>query len=439
MKIYKNLSAIIFSLLILSIFGTVEPIFGARAISASEKSMAKLDLTAPSNIAEFRIEAFHTANNPAVVDVSWQTATDNLGVTEYILERSVDSNFTNLKVYNLGTVNYFMDKSVIPNTTYYWRIKAKDAAGNLSADWVSSIKSTLIAPVVNKQFTIEGDSASVGYGLFRYNEGPPEVYSSERWGAKLGDMLDGTWVVRTVAEGGDRILGDVPTDRAAEITAFRQPKYERDVVLLWAGTNDIYGLPSRGIADAPPLVVYNAIQKYLKAVKSDGFEVWVMDAYKRSAFGFADKDAERIAFNNLIRSDSSFADKFIDIDAWTEFQSRTNRTVYQSDQTHLTSAGNQLVAIRIFDELVKNPLAFTTNSTLPSGKISTAYSQTIVASGGTGTLKVLLVKGKLPTGLNLEGGKIAGSPTKKGAFSFTLKVKDELGTTVNLLFSLTIS
>lgn len=450
MKIYKKVSAIVFSLLIIGTLGNIESVFGAgkNTISSHQlqnnsklkgkKLTTNRDVTAPSNIAEFTVAAFHTANNPAVVDISWQSATDNFGVIEYILERSNSADFTNSKVYNFGTVTNFRDKSVIPNTTYYWRIKAKDAAGNISADWISAMKATLIAPVVNKQFTIEGDSASVGYGLSKYEEGPPEVYSSQRWGAKLGEMLDGTWVVRTVAKGGDGILSDIPTDRADEITAFRQPKYERDVVLLWAGTNDIYGLPSRGIANAQPLIVYNAMKKYLQLVKSDGFEVWVMDAYKRSAFGFADKDVERNVFNNLIRADSSFADKFIDIDAWAEFQSRSNRTVYQSDQTHLTTDGNKLVASRIYDELFKNPLVFTTNSALPDGKISTPYSQIIVASGGNGMRIISLVKGKLPLGIKLLNGKISGSPTQKGKFSFTLKVKDELGTTVNRLFNLTI-
>jgi lysophospholipase L1-like esterase len=252
-------------------------------------------------------------------------------------------------------------------------------------------------------------------------------------------MLDGTWNVRTVAAGGGRILADISADRVRQITSIRKPDYERDIVLLWAGSNDIYGLPSRGVAPTAPLVVYNGMKSYVDAVQADGFEVWIMNAYPRSAFGFADKNAERIVFNDLIRADNSFADKFLDIDAWSEFKSRLDPTYYQADQTHLTKAGNQLVADRIYEELVTSPLTIVTPSALPAGKISAAYSQAVVSSGGKGKRTISLAAGKLPTGLTLVNGTIQGTPSQRGAFSFTLKVKDGLGTSVNRAYNLMVS
>jgi hypothetical protein len=111
----------------------------------------------------------------------------------------------------------------------------------------------------------------------------------------------------------------------------------------------------------------------------------------------------------------------------------------QADQTHLTNAGNQLVADRIYAELITPPLTIATPSALPAGKISAAYSQAVVSSGGKGKRTVSLVAGKLPSGLTLVNGTIRGTPSQPGAFSFTLKVKDSLGTSVNRAYNLTIS
>jgi len=63
--------------------------------------------------------------------------------------------------------------------------------------------------------------------------------------------------------------------------------------------------------------------------------------------------------------------------------------------------------------------------TLPSGLIGTAYNQTIVASGGTGTY-TYLVTGTLPNNLSLNPntGDIAGTPNASGIFNFTITATD---------------
>lgn len=433
-------------LLLIGIFYGGATTYKANAATADdfistggEKSRAsRRDDVPPGNPSELTIRAYNTAFSPAVMDVWWNAAEDNLSVTGYVLERSLYSDFTNPKIYKLKSAKSLTDKTVAPATTYYWRIKAMDGAGNLSPEWTVLSASTPSRSIVNKQFIIEGDSASVGYGLDGYAEGPPEVLSSQRWGEMLAQKLDGTWVVKTVAQGGGRILGDIGLLRSAQITPLRQPSFERNIVFLWAGTNDIYGLPSRGIAPTAPEAVYDAMKKYVETVKAEGFEVWIMDAYPRNAFGFTDKDFERIKFNNMLRRDNSFADKFLDIDAWSEFQSRLNKIYYQADEAHMTMRGNAVVAERVYAELVASPMTIITPSTLPAGKISAVYSQPIESSGGKGTRAVSLVTGELPSGLNLVNETIKGTPAKQGTFEFTLQVKDSIGTSVNRKYNLTI-
>jgi hypothetical protein len=68
-------------------------------------------------------------------------------------------------------------------------------------------------------------------------------------------------------------------------------------------------------------------------------------------------------------------------------------------------------------------LAITT-ATLPAATVGTKYSARLAAQGGTTPYTWSIVSGKLPTGLTLSStGVITGTPTAKGTFSFTCRVK----------------
>jgi large repetitive protein len=84
------------------------------------------------------------------------------------------------------------------------------------------------------------------------------------------------------------------------------------------------------------------------------------------------------------------------------------------------------------------PLTITT-TTLPNGNTTTAYSQTVLASGGTGSYSFSLSAGTLPAGLNLSAsGTISGMPTTVETSTFTVTVNDG-STTVSRILSITIS
>ncbi|MBA4312779.1 MAG: hypothetical protein C0417_09135 [Chlorobiaceae bacterium] len=64
-------------------------------------------------------------------------------------------------------------------------------------------------------------------------------------------------------------------------------------------------------------------------------------------------------------------------------------------------------------------------STLPSGMVSSAYNQTITASGGTAPYSFSVTSGSLPSGLSLTSlGVLSGTPSSSGTYNFTVTASD---------------
>ncbi len=75
-----------------------------------------------------------------------------------------------------------------------------------------------------------------------------------------------------------------------------------------------------------------------------------------------------------------------------------------------------------------NPALTVTTTVLPDGLTGTYYSQTLGATGGTGTYTWSVTTGVLPVGLTFSGNTISGTPSAKGTFEFTIQVNDGIGT-----------
>ena len=74
------------------------------------------------------------------------------------------------------------------------------------------------------------------------------------------------------------------------------------------------------------------------------------------------------------------------------------------------------------------PIQLTTSS-LPGATVSSAYSATLTASGGTAPYTWSIASGTLPNGLALSSaGVISGTPTAAGSSSFTIQAKDSEAT-----------
>src|ERR1035441_6173123 len=87
-----------------------------------------------------------------------------------------------------------------------------------------------------------------------------------------------------------------------------------------------------------------------------------------------------------------------------------------------------------------NPALGITTSSLPAGTVGVAYSQALVASGGSPPYSWAVASGVLPAGLSLApGGTISGTPGTAGLSSFTVRVTDSASASATAALSLTIN
>ncbi len=87
-----------------------------------------------------------TAVSSARIDLSWTASTDNVGVAGYLIERCQGpscSTFAQIAAPG-GTATTYSDTGLATNTSYSYRVRAKDGAGNLSP--YSNVSSAMTLP-----------------------------------------------------------------------------------------------------------------------------------------------------------------------------------------------------------------------------------------------------------------------------------------------------
>jgi Putative Ig domain len=111
-------------------------------------------------------------------------------------------------------------------------------------------------------------------------------------------------------------------------------------------------------------------------------------------------------------------------------------TVQARDQ-----AGNRATRTFTIAVAAARPLVITSPSTLPAGTIGQSYAVGVFADGGTTPYRWTRTSGALPPGLALQAspGRITGTPTTAGTFTFTLRVADAGGQSATGTFSITVN
>jgi hypothetical protein len=164
------------------------------------------------------------------IHLTWQAATDNVGVVGYTIERCVGSGCTGFTAINptpVTTLSYD-DTGLTGGTLYRYKIKARDAAGNLSDDVTTPIVSDTttpntpatitIPPSPNTtgsyliSWTIAGGSTGVTYELYQSKNDPlfgtPGLpYTTTGMNFSITGNTDGTYSYRVRACIGTRCSG----------------------------------------------------------------------------------------------------------------------------------------------------------------------------------------------------------------------------------------
>jgi WD40 repeat protein len=99
------------------------------------------------------------------INLTWSASSDNIGVTGYRVERCQGAGCSNFAQIAAPTTTSFGNSGLIPGTTYQYRVRAADAAGNLSAYSAvanATTQADTTAPTVTATSPING---ATGIGL----------------------------------------------------------------------------------------------------------------------------------------------------------------------------------------------------------------------------------------------------------------------------------
>jgi fibronectin type 3 domain-containing protein len=147
------------------------------------------------------------------INLGWGASTDNVAVSLYLVERCQGSACTDFTEVGSSSTTVYASTGLASSTTYRFRIRARDAAGNLSPYSAAIAATTLGAPslsitqpaqgasvvgsVVAVGYTVSGDQTEVNHVHFQLDGGPV-----------LMDLtLDGSYQLSNVAPGSHVLTG----------------------------------------------------------------------------------------------------------------------------------------------------------------------------------------------------------------------------------------
>jgi hypothetical protein len=223
-------------------------------------------------------------------------------------------------------------------------------------------------------------------------------------------------------------IGEVRVSNVTRSTAWIAASYYSESDKLIS-----YGTPETGTAGIPPAVTTNAAGNIGTSTATINGSVTSLGT--ASSIGLHFDYGLTTSYGSstpvqTITTTGAFGASLIALTAGTTYHYRTSAvgdgTAYGPDQTLTT--------------LIPSVALEVATNALPSGTVGTAYSQTMVATGGTTNYTWTIVAGSLPAGLSLgSGGAIAGTPTAPGGPTYvTFRVTDSEGVAATRTLSITV-
>jgi len=168
------------------------------------------------------------------INLSWTASTDNFGVASYRLERCQGSGCSSFVQIATPIGTSFSDSGLILGTTYSYRVRAADAAGNLSG--YSSVASA----------TVESVAGLVGW--WRLDDGIGSLIAADSSGnGNTGVLANGpAWTTAGQIDGA--LIFDGSDDRVNIGSQATLDNLQQKSISLWVK------YPSTGSVDVPALV-----------------------------------------------------------------------------------------------------------------------------------------------------------------------------------------
>lgn len=272
----------------------------------------------------------------------------------------------------------------------------------------------------------DGDSLTAGTGMT----------NGMCWPEQLADLFVGVRKLNICNMGisGWRVT-QMNTAYATRIAPLYNAAWDYNILSCFAGTNDL-------AAGDSAATVYNNLKTYWAAARVTGWKVEANTIIPGN-WETGGMETERLALNVLIRGDASLYEYLADWAGDVRLQTPTDTTYFYGDAIHLINTGygvGAAIAKPGYDAWLHTPVVVSTSS-LPAGITSTAYSQTVAASGGRMPYTWAVSAGVLPTGLSLNSsnGAITGTPSAVGTFAFTISATDVWGAVGTKSLSITIA
>ena len=169
--------------------------YSNTATTTTQASAGHQAPTAPTSLSA-------SASSSTQIGLAWTAATDNVGVTGYLLERCQGGGCSSFAQIATPTTTTFSDTGLTPSTSYSYRVRATDAATNLGPYSNTAATSTLSSgPASTPVFVTETHSATDGAGTafnqstLTLNVSGPNSLILLAWHAEFSGAGPDTWQV----------------------------------------------------------------------------------------------------------------------------------------------------------------------------------------------------------------------------------------------------
>ena len=263
------------------------------------------------------IELGRSGVEPLSTGVDYTLTLDMQGSTIRLLADGVQKvSVTDTSITRSGTAGVWFNVTATASTGIHMASASADAGG--------------VAPNNNRNFAciVDGDSLSGDYGFLNSKTLSQFLSDAAHW--NTGAMWNYSVAGQTITQ--------ATTDGVTQIDPVfaAMSGYGKKLCCFLCGINDIF-------AGESAATVLSRLQTYHSARRTAGYKT-ITFTLPKAASVTGTPETNRISLNSSIRSDPSFADYFVDLDADLRFNDTSNLLYYLADGVHFTEIARQAIA-----------------------------------------------------------------------------------------------